>query len=233
MAKIERDCFSCKVRGPDCFCGFKVEALTDLQRIGRSMHVPAGQVLFREGFKSEGVYILCGGVVKLTISSAEGRLLILRLAWPGDVLGLVSALRDTSYEVTAETLEPTDVKTVNRADFHSFLETFNEASRHAALAAAMQYESALLSARLLALSNSAAGKLANALLLWTKLRSGSREAPISFRMPLTHEELGNMAGISRETVTRLLSQFRQEGLVEQQGQHFTLPRPDKMEMLYC
>jgi CRP/FNR family transcriptional regulator len=210
-----------------------VEALTDLQRIGRPMQLPAGKVLFREGFKSEGVYILCSGVVKLTISSAEGRLLILRLAWPGDVLGLVAALRDCSYEATAETLEQTKVKAVSRADFKAFLDTFHEASRHAALAAAMQYESALLSARLLALSNSAAGKLANALLLWTKLRTNDRELPISFRMPLTHEELGNMAGISRETVTRLLSQFRNEGLVEQQGQHFTLPRPDRMELLYC
>jgi CRP-like cAMP-binding protein len=55
---------------------------------------------------------------------------------------------------------------------------------------------------------------------------------MSFRMPLTHEELGNMAGLSRETVTRTLTKFRREGLVEQKGERMVLPDPAAMEERY-
>ncbi len=54
-----------------------------------------------------------------------------------------------------------------------------------------------------------------------------------FRMPLTHEELGNLAGLSRETVTRLLGRFRREGLLEQEGDQMVVPEPEKMERLFC
>lgn len=245
MATFERSCLACTVRGPHCFCGLKVDALKDLQRIGKPVHFSAGHILLREGYPSNGVFLVCSGAIKLTISSSDGKLLILRIGWPGDILGLVPALKGTAYEATAETLEYSQLKVINRVDFMAFMHNFNEVSRHAALAAAQQYEGALLSARRLALSQSAAGKLASTLLDWGKMRTTTiplavhpemPEAfsiPLSFNMPLTHEELGNMAGISRETVTRLLSQFRQEGFLEQQGEMLTLPKPTQMATLYC
>ena len=93
----------------------------------------------------------------------------------------------------------------------------------------------LLTARRLATSSSAAGKLATALLDWGRmgLASDLQSTPISFPMPLTHEELGSMTGLSRETVTRLLTKFRKEGLVELKQQHVTLPKPATLESLYC
>ena len=82
------------------------------------------------------------------------------------------------------------------------------------------YNPAVLSARRLGLCSSAAGKLASDLLDWVRMDhlddSYTHTAlPISFQMPLTHEELDSMAGIARETNSRLLTKFRREGLVDQ------------------
>ncbi len=59
------------------------------------------------------------------------------------------------------------------------------------------------------------------------------EPDLRFRMPLTHEELGHMAGISRETTTRLLGKLKGEGLLEIEGERMVLRSPAKLEHLYC
>jgi CRP/FNR family transcriptional regulator len=130
-------------------------------------------------------------------------------------------------------LEVCELKAIDRAEFLSFLQAFNEVGHNSAETLAVEYESAVLSARRLALAGSAASKLASTLLEWGRLRSHDAGKPIQFRMPLTHEELGNMAGLSRETVTRLLGKFRKEGLLDQDGPQMTLREPGRMKQLYC
>ena len=156
---------------------------------------------------------------------------------PGDILGL-SALHERTYRVTAETIGPCAIKSIPRSDFVRFMETHADVSRITALAIAREYNSALLTARRLALSTSAAGKLASALLDWARMDDLDNcpvrsNLPISFLMQLTHEELGSMAGLSRETVSRLLTRFRREGLIDQTHDRMTLIHPDKLQSLYC
>jgi CRP/FNR family transcriptional regulator, cyclic AMP receptor protein len=78
-----RSCLSCAVRGPHCFCNLSMEALQDLQDIGTSLRFGADEMIVREGFSADRVYVVCSGRVKLTASSPDGRLLILRIAGPG------------------------------------------------------------------------------------------------------------------------------------------------------
>jgi len=182
--------------------------------------------------------IICSGSVKITAASADGRLLLLRVASPGDILGLSALCPDALYRVTAETLGACTIKSIPRADFVRFMETHADVSRATALAIAREYNGALLIARRLALSTSAAGKLASTLLDWARVDDlddspAHTNLPISFAMPLTHEELGSMAGLTRETVGRLLKRFRREGLVQQNQDCMTLNQPAKLETLYC
>ena len=182
--------------------------------------------------------IICSGNVKVTAASADGRLLLLRVAGPGDILGLSALRPDTLYRVTAETLGPYTIKSIPRADFVRFMETHADVNRATALAIAREYNGALLTARRLALQTSAAGKLASTLLDWARMDDlddspAHTNLPISFAMQLTHEELGSMAGLSRETVSRTLLQFRREGLVEQTDDRITLNQPSLLESLYC
>jgi CRP/FNR family cyclic AMP-dependent transcriptional regulator len=232
MAREGRNCINCTVRGPDGFCRLTSEVLQDLQAIGRPMRFEAGERLLHEGFRAEQVYVVCQGTIKLTASSPEGRLLIVRIAGPGDVLGLAAALKGTTHKIAAETLEPCEVKAIGRVEFLELMSQFHEVSRNAVMSVALEYEGAMLSARRLALSGSAAGKLASVLLDWGRMGQGSGDRPMEFRMPLTHEELGSMTGLSRETITRVLSRFRREQMVEQTGERMILREPGKMEALY-
>jgi CRP/FNR family transcriptional regulator, cyclic AMP receptor protein len=233
MALPARNCTSCGVRSPNCFCGLQDETLRALQSIGRPLRFAAGVRVVREGFAANRVYVICEGVLKLTVSSPDGKLLILRIAGPGDVLGLASMLKGTAHDTTAETLEQCELKVIERDEFFAFMQNFNEVGRNSAIAVAVEYESAIFSAKRLALSGSAAAKLAVTLLEWGRMHKPKEGAPMHFQMPLTHEELGNMAGISRETVTRLLSKFRREGLLEQTAGRMVLCQPEKMEQMYC
>lgn len=226
-------CITCAVRGPQSFCSLPALDLLDLDNIGAAHHLEAHQTIKREGYAADHVYLVCKGRIKLCASSEDGRLLLVRIAGPGDVIGLTSVLGGSQYKLTAETLEYCELKSLPRAQFLDFMRNSPDVSQNTALAVAREYEAALLSARRLALSTSAAGKLASALLDWARMNHAHSSEAIEFSMPLTHEELACMAGLSRETVTRLLTRFRSEGLVEQVGERMTLPCPQKLQSLYC
>jgi CRP/FNR family transcriptional regulator, cyclic AMP receptor protein len=236
---IRRSCVECTVRGAHYFCGLKTEALRQLDRMGTQVVYAERARVVEEGGASEHLYVVCDGTLKVTTSSPEGKMLLLRIVGPGDVLGLAAVLKGTSYEATSEALEECEVRRIARGDFLKFMEEFQGVGFNSAEAVAREYDSAVLSARRLALSGSAAGKLASVLLDWGRMsvRRGSDNAAVEgdlrFRMPLTHEELGQMAGISRETTTRVLSKLKAEGLIEIEGERMVLRSAEKLERLYC
>jgi len=233
MSPIARSCQICAVTTTQCFCSLSRESLLGMQSLGSHVHLSSGDTLLREGFSADRVFVVCEGALKLSASSADGKLLLLRIAGPGDVIGLSAAIKGAQHEVTAEALEPATVKSIPRSEFLSFMESFRDVSFNTARTMATEYDGMLHTARRLALSNSAAGKLAAALLDWGRLKRPVNGTALRFNMPLTHEELGNMAGISRETVTRLVTKFRGEGLLEFESGVMTLPAPGKLEARYC
>jgi len=186
---------------------------------------------------ADHLLIICAGRIKVTASSSNGRLFLLRVAGPGDILGLAALHEQTAHRVTAETLSPCTIKSIPRADYIRIMKTNPDVSLITALAIAREYQSAFLSARRLALHTSAAGKLASTLLDWARLDEGAdspipTNLPISFLMQLNQEELGSMAGLSRETVSRLLTRFRREGLIDQSEDRMTLNNPGRLEARY-
>jgi CRP/FNR family cyclic AMP-dependent transcriptional regulator len=234
---LRRSCVNCETKGPHCFCSLDRVALQRLDGLGAWVRLNPREHVLREGLAPDHVYVICHGTIKLTTSSSDGRLLLLRIAGPGDVLGLAAALKRSRYEATAVALETCQVKAIPRSQFMLFMEEFQAVGRNSSMALAREYESAVLSARRLALSGNATAKLASVLAEWGGLiLAGEHDedvprtgAGVSFRMPLTHEELGHMAGISRETVTRVLSIFRRDDLVRVDGEFMTLPDLSLME----
>ncbi len=85
-----------------------------------------GTTLYTEGRPSKGVFLLCEGRAKLSICSEHGKRLMLRVAGPGEVLGLGATLSGTAYEVTAELLDSSQVVFVRRKDLLNFLRTHRE-----------------------------------------------------------------------------------------------------------
>ncbi|TCK73561.1 CRP/FNR family transcriptional regulator [Acidipila rosea] len=221
-------CSECGHRKTRTFCNLGPLALASFDDIGAHVMYPGRSVLFEEGHRSNGVFVVCAGHLKLSASSREGRTMILKIAGPGDVLGLGATLSDGPYEVTAETLEPCTIKAVRRNEFVKFLEGFGEVSQHAAQSLAREYSDAFQNARRLALSGSSTGRLAQLLLDWARTAACGKPE-LRFTMALTHDELASMAGTSRETVTRLLNQFEREGLIERRGATLVILKPSQLE----
>jgi CRP/FNR family cyclic AMP-dependent transcriptional regulator len=221
-------CSECDYRELRLFCNLKDSALQRFDEIGIKISYPGRVKIFGEGERSDGVFVMCTGQAKLSATSKDGRTMILKISGPGDVLGLGAMMNNLPYEVTAETLEPCKVKAVKRAEFESFMSTYGEVSHHAAQSLAREYNDAFLDARRLGLSGSAAGKLAQLLLQWGRTTKCGRPE-LRFTMALTHEELANMAGVSRETVTRLLNQFERDKLIRRTGASIVILDASRLE----
>jgi CRP/FNR family transcriptional regulator len=97
------------------------ESLKAFDEIKSLAAYPRNTVLFAEGRPVRGIYILCDGRAKLSICSENGKRLTLRIAGPGEVLGLGATLSNTPYEVTAELLDNSQVVFVRRKELLKFL----------------------------------------------------------------------------------------------------------------
>lgn len=179
-------------------------------------------VLFAEKEDARGLYVVLEGEVRLSINSSEGKRLSLRIARKGDVLGLSSTLSGGAYEMTAETLYPAKVALIGRHEFLGFISRHpelymsitEELSRHVAMACHQL--------RTVGLSASAPEKLARLLLEWSE-NDLSTSSCGRVRFSLTHEEIGEFIGASRETVTRTLSTFKHRRLVSFRGSMLEIP----------
>lgn len=222
--KTAENCRDCEYRTLRLFCNLSNDALLRFEEIGTLVSFPGRTVVFEESQRVTRVFVVCSGQLKLSTISREGRTMILRLAGPGDVLGLSAALSSLAHEVTAETLEPTQLKSIPLEEFLHFFEEYAEVGQKAALSIAQEYRAVFLDARRLAVAGSAAGKLAQLLLEWAATAACGKPE-LRFTMALTHEELANMSGVSRETVTRLLNQFERDRLIARRGSSLTILDP--------
>jgi CRP/FNR family transcriptional regulator len=224
------DCLHCEHRSLRKFCNLDEAALKDFDSLGVHWDVQPGVRIFAEDTPMAGVYVLCSGKVKLSSTSKQGKTLILKIAGPGDVLGLGAAISGEQYEVTAETIEPTQLKSIARDEFLSFLVRHGEGSLHAAQALSAEYRTAFFDAKRLALSTSAAARLASLLLDWGRTEQCGK-TEMRFTMALTHEELANLIGSSRETVTRMLGKFKRDKVIQVRGATILILAPEKLEQL--
>ena len=120
--QLVENCLICKLRSDNFFCALPSSALEAFEKIKFPTAYPRGAVLFVEGQPPRGIYMLCKGRVKLSVNSAEGKTLILKIAEPGEVLGLHACVSGINYELTAETIQPCQVNFVKREDFLKFLQ---------------------------------------------------------------------------------------------------------------
>jgi CRP/FNR family transcriptional regulator len=192
------------------------EATADFNAIRFQSIYPAGAILFLEKQDPRGVFVLCDGEVKLSISSSGGKTLILRIAKPGEILGLMATMSSSPYELTAETLHPCQVSFVRCDDFLRFVGKHSEAYQGVVRQLAKNYGGACAQLRTVGLSASAPEKLARLLLEWSAETKDTKPTT-QIKMPLTHEEIAEFIGTTRETVTRTLSDFKGRRLVSLQG----------------
>jgi len=213
---IVEDCTECASVNVGFFCGFSQPVLQAMNEVSHRSTLPAGAILFVEGQDPRGMFVICSGKVNLSTTSREGKILILKTAVAGDALGLSAAVSGTAYEATAETATPCQLNFIDRRHFLELMETHAETGVHTAQCLSHEYQSAYRDIHDLVLTRSSSGKLAR-LLLSQSPRQGLEAPGTWLTAPMTHEEMAQRIGASRETVTRLLSVLKKKQLIRLDG----------------
>ena len=227
---IIESCLSCKFREDRLFCHLTPAALKKLSAIKSTAMYPKGALLFIEGQLPRGVFILCQGKAKLSTSSKDGKTIILKIAEPGEVLGLSATVSGRPYEVSVEMMEPAQANFIARDHFVGFLKEHGDAALRVAEQLSENYHSAYEEIRTLGLTASASEKLAKLILEWSADASNGK-SPLKLKVALTHEEIAEMIGTSRETVSRLFSDFKKKQLLEVKGSTLTIRNKAALERI--
>jgi CRP/FNR family cyclic AMP-dependent transcriptional regulator len=210
------NCLICPVREEHLFCSLSPAALKQLNEIKSTAIYPKAAMLFIEGQQPRGVFVLCAGKAKLFTSSSQGKTIITKVSEAGDVLGLNATISDRPYEVTAEMVEPGQANFIERDAFLQFLREHGEVAVRVAEQLSRNYYAAYEEIRTLGLTNSPAEKFAKLLLSWFPDSQGTgNDSQVT--LILTHEEIAEMIGTTRETVSRLFSEFKKKHLLQLKG----------------
>ncbi|HEX9161223.1 MAG TPA: Crp/Fnr family transcriptional regulator [Thermoanaerobaculia bacterium] len=219
---LQERCTNCSIPRTGRFCDLSASTIESLDAMKFTSVYPKGSLLYVEGESARGVFILCSGKVKMTTSSSEGRTFIVRIAEAGEMLGANSAILNAPYEVTAETLEPCQIASVRRDDFLALLKRHPDAC----MRVAQQLSDTLLAAqreiRSLGLSQTTSEKVAKLILGWCEKGDPTANG-IRLKVLLTHEEIAQMVGTTRETVTRVLSDFKRKKIINVKGSTVFVP----------
>jgi len=191
---------------------------------------PTGAVLFAEGQAPRGVFVVRRGRVKLSICGSDGRTLILRIVEAGCPLGVAAAVSGRPYEATAETQEPSEISFWRQSDLLRLMRLHGEVALWVTQHISQDYAATCREIRDLILSDSASEKLARLLVGWLDQNSAARN-PSQMKLALTHEEIGQMIGTSRETVSRLFAGFKKQHLIQQSGSTLVIPNRVALESL--
>jgi CRP/FNR family cyclic AMP-dependent transcriptional regulator len=224
-------CMDCKWRNDSFFCQFDPKALAVFDSITYMNVYPAGTLLYAEGETPRGLFILCSGGAKLTISSGSGKTLITRMIEPGEALGLASVMSGNRYKTSAETTSHSQLKFVKRDDFLRFAEEYRAVSFNIARQLIEECESDADQIRALGLTNTAAERLAQLLLAWCEDAGSPSASGMRIPVLMTHEEISQMIGTSRETVTRLLKSFREKKIITVRRSSMTVHSKSELEDL--
>ena len=215
---------------PKAFCDLPPVVSRELEAVTLTNTYPTGAVLFTEAEAPRGVFAVLRGRVKLSVCASDGRTLILRLAEAGEILGVAAAVSGREYEATAETQKPCEISFIRQRDLLRLMRSHGEFALWVTQQLSQDYSSTCREIRDLMLSDSASERLARLLVGWLNQTAESRHSG-EMKLALTHEEIGQMIGTSRETVTRLFAGFKKQHLIQQNGATLVVPNRIALESL--
>ena len=154
----------------------------------------------------------------------------MRIAEAGEVLGLHAVITGGPYELTVETMQPCQLNFVGREDMLRFLKNHADASLHASQHLARDCSDAYGVVRSIGLSHSVSERFAR-FLLETSADGDTTRGAARVRLAMTHEEISQLVGTSRETITRLLSEFRRKQMAELKGSTLIIHNRPKLQNL--
>ncbi|ADY50959.1 transcriptional regulator, Crp/Fnr family [Pseudopedobacter saltans DSM 12145] len=198
--------------------------LTELISHKKIRNIKKGQVIYYDGDNSQGVYLVLSGSVKIVKLSKDGRELLIDIHHADEYFGIYDALIGRSHSETAEALENSSICLLDKDQVNEMI------NKHPMIA--MQFIHLLAETlkekdeQLVQLAyHSVRKRLAETLLRINDIHQQSNVFKIS------RDDLAGMAGMATETVSRTLSDFKEEKLIEKKGSEINLLNIEKLKNL--
>ena len=209
----------------------------DLLKYSRQQFLKSRDHLFRAGDRSSDVYIVASGCIRLFQVSSTGKETILWLSFPGEIFGMAELGSGSGRQIHAVANEATQIYSISSKNFTHFLGMHPEAAMKAI---------SILSARVRTLGHALVGlasdnvetRIARLLVRFAAVSSGARcctgsteSDELCVNVRLTHQDIANLIGASRQTVSSTLAQLRKIGAVRIVNQHIHIVQPNHMRRL--
>lgn len=224
-------CDQCPNRDDAVPCLFPSDIRARVSLAAFTTMYPSGAVLFGEGAPSRYAFILCSGRVKHTANSAAGRSILARISEAGEILGLGSILSGGRHPYTAETLAPSQVTSLRREDFLRLVKEFPPLGEIALGQLSGEIDQAADKIRSIGLAESAGERLVTLLLSLAERHGTPTPSGTRIMLALTHETIAQMIGVSRETVSRAMTRFRNAGVIELRKSTIVIRDPAALQHL--
>ena len=181
-----------------------------LGRLASLRHVARGGVVLREGENTNAIYFILNGALKVLVSDADGREVILTILGRGELFGEMGAIDDNPRSATVVATQSSDLVTINKSDFQQILSDNFEVALAIMRGLAGRLRVADRNIESLALLD-VYGRVARLLLDQSEVVDGRRV----INRPTTKQDIAKMIGASREMVSRVMKDLQLQGLIEE------------------
>jgi CRP-like cAMP-binding protein len=199
------------------------DEMIELSSLIQYRHFKKGEFIFQDGEKSNYLFVVNEGIVKLSKLSDHGKEQIIRFLFPGDFFGQFALLQETTHYANAEVLDASVVCTIHKSDFHKLLEKNSKMAYRFLLAVSERLHQAdewLGNISLLETGK----RLAKMLVLFYE----KNHAKPSFQLPVQKKELAAWLGTTPETLSRKLAHFEELGIITIDKKRMTILQPEKL-----
>lgn len=201
------------LRAVEYFRDLPDEDLLEIDRRMIAVHFATGDTIHRFGDRAEYYFVVAQGGAKAVQVSVEGQAIVLDVLAPGDLFGGLESLGMATYPETVQTLTETCVLRIDSARFHEVLQQFPAVSLRVIESVSDQLRQARTTITDQA-TKPVRGRVAAMLLRLADKFGADRDGQTLIQLPLTRVDLAALAGSTPESVSRVMSQFRRDGLID-------------------
>lgn len=203
----------------------------ELQVAGSKIHdrnYRKGMIIFLEGEPADNLFVIYSGKVKLTVTSEQGQEKIIQIVKQGDILGEVAAFDQGAYPVTAEVMEDAAIGMISADELLKLVQQCPAISLNLLKIMSRRLRQLQRQVKNLALKD-AYGRLASRLFKLARDHGNPDEQGVTIGLALTHQDLANFIGTSRETVSRILREFEKANVISVNKQFITILDGNKLK----
>ena len=203
------------------FDGISPSDMQEMEKITRMEEVKKRQPLYLTGDPSRNVYLLKRGRVKIANTAPSGKEVTFDILEPGEVFGELDAMEEAPRSTSAEALDDALICVIPRKDFNQYLAMHPTVTIKLTKLIGLRIKKIQSRVEDLVFRDVPA-RLAHLLSELSKTEGVADKQGIRLKVKLTHQEMANLIGCSRETVSTTMGLFRDDGLIQMDGRTITI-----------